>query len=155
MLICPTYCTWEIAGSSKACPEGVKKDGHFHLAPPNLNFVLWPRTDIKVPLNYAEFDSALDCTNQLFWSNAPGGLKRQKHNKNLNFPPGGAKLTVQRDNFRTIPPSFLDPSGKSFVIYLVLIILGFIPFIGYMPHFRLTCSWFWPFHSNLQLHRGE
>ena len=28
---------------------------------------------------------------------------------------------------RTKPPSFLDPSGQSFVIYIVLIILAFIP----------------------------
>ena len=27
-----------------ACPDGLKKDGHLHLAPPNLKFVLWPRT---------------------------------------------------------------------------------------------------------------
>ena len=51
---------------SKACPDGVKKDGHFHLAPPNLKFVLRLRTDIKLPSNYAEFDSALDCIKQLF-----------------------------------------------------------------------------------------
>ena len=50
----------------KACPDGVKKDGHFHLAPPNLKFVLRPRTDIELPSNYAEFDSALDCIKQLF-----------------------------------------------------------------------------------------
>ena len=51
---------------AKACPDGVKKDGHFHLAPPNLKFVLRPRTDIELPSNYAEFDSALDCIKQLF-----------------------------------------------------------------------------------------
>ena len=51
---------------SKACPDDVKKDGHFHLAPPNLNFLLWPRTDIEFPSNYAEFDSALDCIKKLF-----------------------------------------------------------------------------------------
>ena len=51
----------------KACPDGVKKDGHFHLAPPNLKFVLRPRTDIELPSNYAEFDSALDCIKELFF----------------------------------------------------------------------------------------
>ena len=52
-------------GIIKACPD-VKKDRCFHLAPPNLKFVLRPRTDIELPSNYAEFDSALDCIKQLF-----------------------------------------------------------------------------------------
>ena len=56
----------DIHVTAKACPDGVKKDGHFHLAPPNLKFVLWPRTDIELPSNYAEFDSPLDCIQQLF-----------------------------------------------------------------------------------------
>ena len=31
--------TEELLNEAKACPDGVKKDGHFHLAPPNLKFV--------------------------------------------------------------------------------------------------------------------
>ena len=60
------FHTWNFT-LPKACPDAIKKDGYFHLAPPNLKFVLWPRTDIELPSNYAEFDSALDCIKELFF----------------------------------------------------------------------------------------
>ena len=82
------------SSASQGVPRRRQIRRHFHLAPPNLKFVLWPRTDIELPSNYAEFDSALDCIKQLFGSNAPGGFKRKKHVKSLNFLPGGAKFTV-------------------------------------------------------------
>ena len=41
-------CSCKSCITIKACPDGVKKDGHFHLAPPNLKFVLLPRYRIAL-----------------------------------------------------------------------------------------------------------
>ena len=51
--------------NTKPCPDGVKKDGRFHLAPPNSKFVLGLGKYLVLASKYAEFDSDFEYTKQL------------------------------------------------------------------------------------------